>query len=164
MANPIAFKLKPANPKQELQRRLDAAPVEHAEALLVAYDLLETAHRQGILDALHGAIGAKDTIAGLLAEYSIEPISVHAIRNALSLAKMLGSLPPETLSRMSKNMAQAVDGHQKETPPPRYGSLSGARLLVKRAAEYPSRSSCLAQQEGRANDRRHRDATSCGET
>ena len=123
MANPIAFKPAPIDPKQELQRRLDAAPTEHAEALLVAYDLLEEAHRQGILDALHGAIGAKDTIVGLLAKYSADPVSVNAIRNLLILGKILGTLEPEPLSQMSKVMAEAMDTHKREPEPPSLWAL-----------------------------------------
>jgi hypothetical protein len=49
MANSIQFVPKAVDPKLELQRRLAAAPNEHAEALLVAFDLLEEAHRQGVL-------------------------------------------------------------------------------------------------------------------
>jgi uncharacterized protein YjgD (DUF1641 family) len=123
MANPITFKPKAVDPKQELQRRLDAAPTQHAEALLVAYDLLEEAHRQGILDALHGAIGAKDTIVGLLAKYSAEPVSVNAIRNLLILGKILGTLEPEPLSQMSKQMAEAVATHKREPKPPSLWAL-----------------------------------------
>ena len=118
MANPITFKPKLVDPKLELQRRLDAAPTEHAEALLVAYDLLEEAHRQGILDALHGAIGAKNTIVGLLAKYSAEPVSVNAIRNLLVLGKLLGTLEAEPLSLLSKEMAGAMQAHNAEPQPP----------------------------------------------
>ena len=118
MANPISFVPQSVDPKFELQQRLAAAPNEHAEALLVAYDLLEEAHRQGILDALHGAIGAKDTIVGLVAQYSAEPMSVNAIRNLLALGKILGTLEPEPLSQLSKEMAVALDSHKREQAPP----------------------------------------------
>jgi uncharacterized protein YjgD (DUF1641 family) len=118
MANAISFKPKSVDPKMELQRRLDAAPTEHAEALLVAYDLLEEAHRQGILDALHGAVAAKDTIVGILAEYSAEPVSVNAIRNVLVLAKVLGTLEPEPLSQLSKEVAAEIATHRREKEPP----------------------------------------------
>jgi uncharacterized protein YjgD (DUF1641 family) len=118
LANPISFKPKSVDPRLELQRRLAAAPNDHAEALLVAYDLLEEAHKQGVLDALHGAIGAKNTIVGLLAKYSAEPVSVNAIRNVLVLGKMLGSLDPEPLSQMSKEVAGAMQAHQAESEPP----------------------------------------------
>ncbi len=118
MANPIRFVPKAVDPKLELQRRLNAAPVEHAEALLVAFDLLEEAHKQGILDALHGAIGAKDTIMASLAAYSAEPVSIHAIRNLLVLGRILGSLDPEPLSRVSRAMLAAADEHKAEKEPP----------------------------------------------
>ncbi len=60
MANPLIFKPAAVDPKTELNRRLAAAPTEHAEALLVAWDILQTAHDEGVLDTLHGLIGAKD--------------------------------------------------------------------------------------------------------
>src|SRR5580693_8869403 len=118
MADPIKFVPKAVDPKLELQRRLIAAPVEHAEALLVAFDLLEEAHRQGVLDALYGAIGAKDTIMASLAVYSAEPVSINAIRNLLILGKILGSLEPEPLSRVSKAMFVAAEEHKAEKMPP----------------------------------------------
>jgi uncharacterized protein YjgD (DUF1641 family) len=118
MANPISFVPKAVDPRLELQRRLSAAPTEHAEALLVAFDLLEEAHRQGILDALHGAIGAKDKIVASLAAYSAEPMSVQAIRNLLALGKILGTLDPEPLSKISKAMFEAAETHRSEAEPP----------------------------------------------
>jgi uncharacterized protein YjgD (DUF1641 family) len=118
MANPIQFAPKLTDPKLELQRRLIAAPNEHAEALLVAFDLLEEAHRQGILDALHGAIGAKDTILGSLAAYSADPASINAIRNLLVLGKIFGTLEPEPLSRVSQAMLAAAKEYEAEKKPP----------------------------------------------
>jgi uncharacterized protein YjgD (DUF1641 family) len=118
MANPISFTPKAVNPKLELQLRLAAAPNLHAEALLVAYDLLEEAHRQGILDALHGAIGAKDTILGLVAKYAAEPESVNGLRNLIALGKILGALDPEPISKLSKEMYSAMESHRNEEKPP----------------------------------------------
>lgn len=118
MANPIEFTPRQIDPKLELQRRLAAAPNEHAEALLVAYELLGEAHRQGVLDALHGAVAARDTIVGLLAQYSAQPISVNALRNLVALGKMLGSLDPEPISKFSKDLVVTMDAHRKEMQPP----------------------------------------------
>jgi uncharacterized protein YjgD (DUF1641 family) len=118
MANPINFIPKRVDPKQELQRRLAAAPDDHAEALLVAYDLLEEAHRQGVLDMLHGAIGAKDTIVGLLADYSVRPLTINTVRNCLALFKVVGAMEPEPLSKLSKHLLNAVEAHRVETRPP----------------------------------------------
>jgi uncharacterized protein YjgD (DUF1641 family) len=118
MADPIKFVPKSVDPKLELQRRLIAAPIEHAEALLVAFDLLEEAHRQGILDALHGAVGARNTIMGSLAAYSAEPVSINVIRNLLVLGKAFGSLEPEPISRVSKALFAATEEHKAEKEPP----------------------------------------------
>jgi uncharacterized protein YjgD (DUF1641 family) len=98
MANPLAFVPAPYDPKDGLMRRLEAAPRAHAEALLVAYDLLQEAHDQGILDALHGMVHAKDEIVGKLADAARVEESVDALRNLIAAGKMLGSLPPETIS------------------------------------------------------------------
>ncbi len=104
MANPIAFKPAPYDPKDGLMRRLEAAPREHAEALLVAYDLLQEAHDQGILDALVGAVHAKDQIAGKLAEGARVQESVNALRNLMAAGKILGALDPEAISCVAAAM------------------------------------------------------------
>jgi uncharacterized protein YjgD (DUF1641 family) len=118
MANPLPFKPIPADPRTELQRRLAAAPTQHAEALLVAWDILETAHDQGILDALHGLLGAKDAIAGKLAEYAKTTEGIAVLRNILAAAKIIAALDPETLSQLSKNVTDATQQQQHEQKSP----------------------------------------------
>jgi uncharacterized protein YjgD (DUF1641 family) len=118
MANPIVFKPLPINPKLELQKRVDAAPVEHAEALLVAWDVLQSAHDKGLLDMLQGAIDAKDTIAGKLAEYAKLPEGIAGIRNLLAAAKILTELDPEVLDQLSRSLGDAAKQHQLESKPP----------------------------------------------
>ena len=56
MAKPIAFKPITVDFKADLVRKLEKAPAEHAEALLLAYDVLEEAHKKGLLDLLHGVV------------------------------------------------------------------------------------------------------------
>jgi uncharacterized protein YjgD (DUF1641 family) len=118
MANPIAFKPAPIDPKQELSRRLAAAPTEHAEALLVAWDILQAAHDEGILDTVHGLVGAKDTIFAKLAFYAKQPEGVATIRNLLAAAKIVGTLDPELLDRLSRVLVDATHEHQQEQKPP----------------------------------------------
>ena len=112
MANPIAFKPAEYDPKQGLMRKLDAAPAAHAEALLVAYDLLQAAHDQGILDTLHGMVHAKDEIFGHIAEGARVQESVDALRNLVSVGKILGAIEPETMSCIAAAMSTA----SKKTP------------------------------------------------
>ncbi len=133
MANPLQFKPIPVDPKTELSRRLAAAPTEHAEALLVAWDLLQTAHDEGILDLAQGMISAKDTIAGKLADYAKLPEGVAVIRNLISMVKILGSFDPDTLDTLSETLRTAVVEHQAEEKPP---SLF---KLIRRANNEDSR-------------------------
>jgi uncharacterized protein YjgD (DUF1641 family) len=118
MANPIVFKPAPIDPKLELQKRVDAAPVEHAEALLVAWDVLQAAHDKGLLDALHGIIESKDAIVGKVAEYAKLPEGIAAIRNLLTAAKILTELDPQVLEQLSKALAGASADHKLERQPP----------------------------------------------
>lgn len=118
MANPLKFKPNPVDPKIELQRRLETAPSEHAEALLVAWDVLQSAHEAGLLDTLHGLIEAKDTIAGKVAEYAKLPEGVSGIRNLLAALKILTALDPEVLDQLSKAVVTASEEHRREATPP----------------------------------------------
>jgi uncharacterized protein YjgD (DUF1641 family) len=118
MANPLRFKPLPVDPRRELQRQLEAAPTEHAEALLVLWNLLETAHRQGILDLLDGAIAAKDTIADTIASYAATPEGIAGIRNLLAAVKIAGTLDPELLDRLAPVLATAAAEHKRERTAP----------------------------------------------
>src|ERR1035437_1580240 len=117
MANPLPFKPPAVDPRTELNRRLEAAPTEHAEALLVAWDILQTAHDQGVLDAFHGLVAAKDTIFGKLAEYAKLPEGVATIRNLLATLKLVGSLDPDLLDRLSKVLVSACEESRQQKPP-----------------------------------------------
>ena len=118
MANPITFKPLPVDPHLELERRLNAAPREHAEALLVVYDILQAAHDNGLLDTAHGLISARDTIFGKFAEYAKTPEGETGIRNLLAAAKVLGALDPEVLDQLSRSVVTASQQHQQEQKPP----------------------------------------------
>lgn len=118
MANPLQFKPPQVDPRTELNRRLDAAPAEHAEALLVVWDILQSAHDQGVLDAVHGAIVARDTIFGELATYAKLPEGAAAIRNFIVFTKIFGSLDPEALERIFAAVMCATEEHRREQEPP----------------------------------------------
>jgi uncharacterized protein YjgD (DUF1641 family) len=107
MAHPIEFKPAPVDPRQELMRQVEAAPQEHAEALLAAWGLLQTAHDQGILDLAQGLMGGKDIIAGKLAEAANLPESMAAIRNGIALARVLASIDPDMLQRLAKTLDES---------------------------------------------------------
>ena len=133
MAKPIAFKPITVDFKADLVRKLEKAPHEHAEALLLAYDVLEAAHKEGLLDLLHGAIGARDTIFTTLSRYAAQPEGIAAIRNLLTAAKILTELDPEVLDQVSKVMGHATKEHQQEKKAPSLWQLA------KRATSEDSR-------------------------
>jgi hypothetical protein len=112
MASPIHFTPKRVDPRVELQYRLQAAPVQHAEALLVLFDILEEAHDQGLLDLVHGAVGSKNAISAKLAYYAKQPIATQALRNMIILGEMLGSLDPVILADTKKEVLD-----RQEKPP-----------------------------------------------
>ena len=88
MTKPIAFKPITVDFKADLQRRLEKAPDEHAAALLAAYDVLEAAYDEGLLDILHGMIASKDKIIVTLSRYASQPEGIAGIRNLLTAAKI----------------------------------------------------------------------------
>ena len=132
MANPLSFKAK-VDPKLELQRQLDQAPLENAEALLVAYDILKTAHANGTLDLVNGLVGGRDIIAEKISDYAKLPGWIAAIRNILELSKILMALDPDTLEQLTKSMVTATGQHKAEVKPPSLWQLA------KRATSEDSR-------------------------
>jgi uncharacterized protein YjgD (DUF1641 family) len=118
VARPIEFKPITVDFKADLQKRLEKAPDDHAAALLAAYDVLEAAYDEGLLDILHGMIASKDTIITTLSRYAKEPEGIAGIRNLLTAAKILTELDPEVLDHISKAMASATEEHKQEQVPP----------------------------------------------
>ncbi len=102
MAHPITFHPQPVDPQKELMQRVENAPREHAEALLAAWDLLEISHQKGILDMAQGAIGGRDIIAGKLAEAANSPDGINVIRNLIALSRIIASIDPEMLYKVSR--------------------------------------------------------------
>src|SRR5260370_8156866 len=118
MAKPLAFKPVTVDFKADLLGRQEEAPKEHVAALLAAYNVLEAAYDEGLLDILHGMIESKDTIISTLARYAGQPEGITGIRNLLTAAKILTELDPEVLDHVSKAMASATEEHKREQKPP----------------------------------------------
>ena len=97
-----------------MRKRLDAAPMEHAEALLVAYDVIQAAHDEGILDLLHGMVKHKNTVFEHIAEGAKLQESVDALRNVISLGKVLGAIDPETMSCVAAALSTASNPKAEE--------------------------------------------------
>jgi uncharacterized protein YjgD (DUF1641 family) len=129
MARPISLKLPPRDPREELRNRLEKAPVEHAEALLDSYELLQQLHDHGVFELLRGALGASDKLVETAVETAKSDESVRAIRNAIILAKTLGSINPEVLQCVATAASETLGCYEKPViePPGLFSLLSQFR-------------------------------------
>ncbi len=129
MARPIAFEMPARDPRKELLARLESAPAEHAEALLDAYELLQQLHEKRVLGLLRGALGASDRILETAVTAAEAPDSVRALRNAIILGKMLGSINPELLQCVAVAVSETLGSEKKPVidPPGLFSLLSEFR-------------------------------------
>jgi uncharacterized protein YjgD (DUF1641 family) len=112
MAIPIKLEFQPRIPEEEIRRRLERAPVEHADAVMAAYALLQVAHDRGVLDIMRGAIGRGDTMVVKMAQFASEPESMALVRNLISLARIAASVDPELLSRVADELERQNRGER----------------------------------------------------
>lgn len=117
MAIPIPYRRPEVDPHTELMRQLEAAPRDHAEALLVAWQLLQTAHDKGLLDLAHGLMGGRDHVALEMGRAMKSGEVVNLVRNSIALGGLLASLDPERLHRLSQEFGKAYAEKPEEKPP-----------------------------------------------
>jgi uncharacterized protein YjgD (DUF1641 family) len=108
MAQSIPLEIAPRNPREELRKRLERAPDEHAEAILAAYELLQEMHDQGVIEMARGALSARDDILGALAKDASTPEAVRAIRNLLFWRRVLGSIEPDCFQTIFQAIPEGI--------------------------------------------------------
>jgi uncharacterized protein YjgD (DUF1641 family) len=116
MAQPIPLELPARDPRAELQVRLQNAPLEHAEALLAAYAVLQGLHDRGVLELLRGALGSSDKVLAILVDAAKTPEVIIATRNLLILSKVVFSLEPELLENIAEAMPNSLTQAREEKP------------------------------------------------
>lgn len=116
MANPVTMFPRMNNVREERISNLSEAPIEHAEALLDLYELLQVLHERGTLDLLRGLAGAGDDIIGRLAEAGSQPGSVRAARNLIEISKLLTLFDPEGLQKTVEHAEALLANSQAEPP------------------------------------------------
>lgn len=119
MAEPIRVYTPQRNVREELRAKVEDAPIQHAEAVLAAYELLQVAQDHGVLDTLRGAIGADDAIVGMVVEYANSPEGIRAMRNFLALSRVFANLDPAKVDAVAKALAgnQCREESQNCEPP-----------------------------------------------
>jgi len=129
MAQPISLKLPSRDPREELRSKLDNAPLEHAEALLESYELLQQLHEQGVFQLLRGALGASDKLVESAVQAARSDDSIQALRNAIILSKMLSSINPDLLQGIAVAVGETLGSYKKPViePPGLFALLSQFR-------------------------------------
>jgi len=108
MAQPIPLELPARDPRAELQARLQNAPLDHAAALLSAYEVLQGLHDRGALDLVRGALGSSDRVLELLVNAAKTPEAIRGIRNLIILAKIFGTIEPELVEGFARSLPEAI--------------------------------------------------------
>jgi uncharacterized protein YjgD (DUF1641 family) len=99
----------PVDSREDLIRRVEQAPIEHAEAVLAAYDLLQRLHEKGLLDLLNGLLSAGDTVVNHVVDVVSSNELVTVLRIGLIFSNLLSSIDADALHAV-------VAGASKETP------------------------------------------------
>jgi uncharacterized protein YjgD (DUF1641 family) len=116
MAQPIRLEFSPRDPRVELQSRLQNAPLQHAEALLSGYELLQRLHDRGVLDLLRGALGSSDKVIEIIVDAAKTPEAIIATRNLLILSKVMFCLEPELLENIAKAVPNSLAWAKEQKP------------------------------------------------
>jgi uncharacterized protein YjgD (DUF1641 family) len=146
--------------REELRRRIEAAPMDHAEALLSAYKLLQAAHDHGATDLLRGAIGASDAIIGKASEFANTPEGTRALRNLLALVRLLGEIDPTLLDAAAEALSRSRRERDLQ-PPSVIGAIRGlvtpeSRRAFGKLSEIMSSFGAALDRSESGNDGRER--------
>jgi uncharacterized protein YjgD (DUF1641 family) len=107
MSQPIPFKARSRDLREELRVRLEQAPADHAEAILASYEVLQGLHDRGVLELLRGVLGRGDSVLEIAVEAAKTPAAIRGIRNLIIMLKFAGSIDPDQLHAV-------MDGGDKE--------------------------------------------------
>jgi uncharacterized protein YjgD (DUF1641 family) len=116
MAEPILLRPPPHNPREALYRRLENAPQQHAEALLMSYDILQGLHDNGLLQLAKGALGSSEKVLQILVDTANTPEVIRGIRNAMVLAKIADAIDPELLESLEQAVPEGLAEASKSKP------------------------------------------------
>ena len=98
MAVAVEFrKFQPKDSREDLLRRVEAAPHEHAEAVLAAYGVLEKLHEADVLSLLNGLLGAKNMVVDRAADVVSSTEMVNLLRISLLAGGLLKNINPDDL-------------------------------------------------------------------
>jgi len=98
MAVAVDFrKFEPVDSREDLLRKVKAAPAKHAEAILAAYEVLEKLHEKDVLSTITGLLAAKDVVVDRLADVVSSAEMVNLLRLALLTGNLMKDINPDDL-------------------------------------------------------------------
>lgn len=119
MAQPIPLHLASRDAREEINLRLQQAPLDHCAALLAAYEVLQALHDRGVLELVRGALGGGEKILEQVVAVANGPEAIRTTRNLLLLASALGEIDPALLSDLTRAIPKAlVQANAEESKPP----------------------------------------------
>jgi len=116
MSEPIRLEFPPRDARAELQTRLKSAPLQHAEALLSGYDLLQRLHDRGVLDLLRGGLGSSDQVLSIVVDAAKTPEAINATRNLMILGKVVFMLEPKLLEDIVTAVPNSLTQAREQKP------------------------------------------------
>ena len=135
MATAVDYReFTPRNSREDLIRKVEQAPVAHAEAVLAAYDLLQRLHEKGIIDLLSGLLSAGDTVVDRVVDVISSREMVTALCIALIFSNLLSSIEPDKLHAVISNAGKDAPsllaiGKQATSKDARRGMAAAVGLL-----------------------------------
>jgi uncharacterized protein YjgD (DUF1641 family) len=111
MAVAVDFrKFEPVDSRDDLLRKVKAAPAQHAEAILAAYEVLEKLHEKDVLSTINGLLGAKDAVVDRLADVVSSAEMVNLLRLALLSGNLMKEINPDHLHVVLNEAAEEPPG------------------------------------------------------
>jgi uncharacterized protein YjgD (DUF1641 family) len=109
MAVAVDFRdFTPVDSRGDLIRRVEQAPIEHAEALLATYDLLQRMHQKGLIDLLNGFLSAGDTIVNRVVDVVSSKEMITALRIGLMFGNLLSLIDADALHTVFAESGKAT--------------------------------------------------------
>lgn len=118
----------PADLREDRSRKLDAARLDHAEALLDSLRTLQTLSDTHTLEFIRGLLGAGDEVLNQVVSVLTSPQSTRTLRNLLILTEILGTVNPDKLHKIAETVTPLVA--EQSTEPPSLVHI-GKRLFSK---------------------------------
>jgi len=120
----------PAKARRKAAEELSERTADGADALTSLLELVQEAHRAGLIDLANGLLKARSEVAQIAIEQLNQPSMHQTIKNAMGAAGFLGRIPSEETSRMlegvSRGFSRVAEQRERGSKPIGLLGLLGA--------------------------------------